>query len=127
MTLTGRTLSEFEAMGAAGTVALIHFVEHLPLDSATACEASGHTELREWSQLTKTNILLADLFDNLSAMQFLYIKSKTKKGKAKQPKPYPRPWRKDKTRKVGRDPVPVSKFWDWWEKRLKEVGNGKRR
>ena len=34
MTRTGRTLEEYMDMGAAGKVALISFIENLPIDSA---------------------------------------------------------------------------------------------
>lgn len=121
MTRTGRTLHEYLAMGAAGIVALCHFLRHLPLDSATAAEVSGYRGIAEWSQTTKTNILMADIYDNISAMRYAFVQSKSKKGRAKKPDPYPRPWRSDGKKRIGRGAVPVSKFWGWWDAAVKRA------
>lgn len=106
-------------MGAAGIVALCHFVANLSLDSATVSAASGYKGMREWGEREKTNILLADLYDNITAFRYLYATSKSKR-KIKRPKPYPRPWAKnDKVKHIGKDPIRVKDFAKWWKSRGK--------
>lgn len=102
MTRTGRTLSEYIDMGAAGMVALLSFINYLPMDSRLRQAMDPQDEVGEWSTVKKTNIILADLFD-------VFVSANTKKGhKAKQ---YPRPKQK---RKIGSGAIPISEFWDWW-------------
>ena len=102
MTRTGRTLSEYIDMGAAGMVALLSFINYLPMDSQLRQTMDPQDEVGEWSTTKKTNMILADLFD-------VFVSANTKKGhKAKQ---YPRPKQK---RKIGSDAIPISEFWDWW-------------
>ena len=102
MTRTGRTLSEYVDMGAAGMVALLSFINYLPMDSQLRQTMDPKDEVGEWSTTKKTNMILADLFD-------VFVSANTKKGhKAKQ---YPRPKQK---RKIGSGAIPISEFWDWW-------------
>ena len=102
MTRTGRTLSEYIDMGAAGMVALLSFINYLPPDSQLRQAMDPQDEVGEWSTVKKTNIILADIFD-------VFVSANTKKGhKAKQ---YPRPKQK---RKIGSGAIPISEFWDWW-------------
>ena len=102
MTRTGRTLTEYMHMGAAGKVALLSFINYLPMDSRLRQAMDPQDEVGEWSTVKKTNIILADLFD-------VFVSANTKKGhKAKQ---YPRPKQK---RKIGSGAIPISEFWDWW-------------
>lgn len=127
MTRTGRTLAEYIDMGAAGTVALCHFVAHLPADSVTISEASGYDYLPQWTSTLKTNAMLADLYDSISALRYIVTASRSKK-KVKKPKPYPRPWVKDKgIKKIGKDPIPVKDFWGWWDKKVEEAAQNARR
>ena len=103
MTRTGRTLSEYIDMGAAGMVALLSFVNYLPADSALRSATDPQEEIGEWNTTRKTNMILADLFD-------VFVSANTKKGrKAKQ---YPRPKQK---KKIGSGAIPISEFWDWWK------------
>ena len=104
MTRTGRTLSEYMDMGAAGRVALLSFINYLPLDSALNNEMNPEDDRGPWFTTVKTNAILADIFD-------LYVAAHTKKGQ--KPSTYPRP---KQSQKVGKDPIPVSEFWDWWNK-----------
>jgi len=106
MTRTGRTLSEYMEMGAAGKVALLSFIENLTPDSALARELDPKDEFGAWYTTVKTNAILADLFD-------VFVKANTKQGR--KAAEYPRP---KKHRVIGRDAIPISEFWDWW--------NGKR-
>lgn len=104
MTRTGRTLTEYMEMGAAGKVALLSFIKFLPPDSALHQDMNPDDEIGPWFSTVKTNAILADLFD-------LYVTAHTKKGA--QVKPYPRPKQKQK---IGKDSIPVKDFWDWWNK-----------
>lgn len=102
MTRTGRTLSEYMEMGAAGKVALLSFINYLPPDSCLRAEMDPQDEVGEWSTTKKTNIILADLFD-------VFVASNTKKGsKAKQ---YPRPKQR---KRIGSGAIPIRDFWSWW-------------
>ena len=102
MTRTGRTLSEYINMGAAGMVALLSFINYLPPDSQLRQTMDPQDEVGEWSTVKKTNIILADIFD-------VFVSANTKKGhKAKQ---YPRPKQK---KRIGSGAIPISEFWDWW-------------
>ena len=102
MTRTGRTLTEYINMGAAGKVALLSFINHLPPDSELRAEMEPQDEFGEWYTTKKTNMILADLFD-------VFVQSKTKKGR--KAKEYPRPKQK---KRIGRGAIPISEFWDWW-------------
>lgn len=104
MTSTGRTLNEYMTMGAAGKVALLSFVKHLPPDSALNREINPKEDAWIWATTTKTNAILADLFD-------AFVAANSKKGK--RPKPYPRPKKKEK---IGRGAIPIKDFWSWWNK-----------
>ena len=105
MTRTGRTLGEYIDMGAAGKVALISFINNLPLDSALRLAMNPKDEYGVWNTTLKTNVILADLFD-------VFVKANTKKGR--KAVPYPRP--RD-TKTIGRGAIPISEFWDWWNKK----------
>ena len=89
-------------MGAAGMVALVSFLENLPVDSALTRSMDPKDEYGQWHQRVKTNAILADIYDVLVAVN-------TKKGRT--PKPYPRP---QEHRSIGRGAIPISEFWDWW-------------
>lgn len=102
MTRTGRTLNEYMAMGAAGKVALLSFIRHLPPDAALCRELHPEDETWMWTTATKTNAILADLFD-------VFVSANSKK----KQKPYPRPTKKEK---IGRGAIPIKDFWDWWNK-----------
>ena len=104
MTRTGRTLDEYMNMGAAGKVALVSFIENLPIDSALGKELNPKDEVIPWYSTLKTNIILADIFD-------AFVRSRTPKGK--KAATYPRP---KGNQGIGKDAIPISTFWDWWKK-----------
>ena len=104
MTRTGRTLDEFMCMGAAGVAALIAFIENLPIDSALFKSMNPKDGFALWTETLKTNMILADIYD-------AYTKAHTKKGHKHVP--YPRPKKK---KAIGKGAIPVSEFWDWWNK-----------
>lgn len=64
-----------------------------------------------------TDQLLAEIADALNAANW----QRAGKSSAPKPKRIPRPWEKAKSRRLGSDPIPLSKFHDWWE------GVGRRR
>lgn len=89
-------------MGAAGKVALVSFIEHLPIESALGQAIDPKDEYGVWNKTLKTNAILADIYDVL-------VVANTKKGR--KPKMYPRP---QERRTIGRGAIPISEFWDWW-------------
>jgi hypothetical protein len=91
-------------MGAAGMVALVSFLENLPIDSALGKKVNPKDESLAWYTTLKTHVILADIFD-------AFVASRTKKGR--KPPVYPRP--KQNTG-IGKDAIPISEFWDWWNK-----------
>ena len=103
MTRTGRTLSEYMEMGAAGKVALLSFIGNLTPDSALGREMDPKDEYGAWYTTVKTNAILADIFD-------VFVKANSKKGS--NVSGYPRP--NDKRRVIGKGAIPISEFWDWW-------------
>lgn len=103
MTRTGRTLSEYMEMGAAGMVALLSFINYLPPDSMLRPLIDpDNDEVGEWFTTLKTNKILADIFD-------VFVAANTRKGR--KAKEYPRPQQK---KHIGRGAIPISEFWDWW-------------
>lgn len=107
MTRTGRTLTEYMEMGAAGIAALVSFSVHLPPDSATWRETHPReADMAMWATTAKTNAILADLFD-------AYAISHTRKGRPK-PKPYPRPG-VDRGRSIGSGAIRIRDFDAWWK------------
>lgn len=105
MTRTGRTLDEMMSMGAAGMVALVSFINHLPPDSALNRSINPKDDVGEWYTTMKTNVILADMFD-------AFVTSRTKKGR--KPKAYPRPKNR---RGIGKGAIPIKDFWNWWNKK----------
>jgi hypothetical protein len=90
-------------MGAAGYVALIHFMRHLDGNSAMRYSVNPKDEFGPWYITGKTNAILADIYDVLVA-------ANTKKGH--KPKPYPRPTEK---KGIGKSAIPISDFDAWWD------------
>ncbi|SDQ04794.1 hypothetical protein [Leucobacter chromiiresistens] len=55
--------------------------------------------------------LLAEIIDLLNIGNW----QRAGRKHAAKPKRFPRPWEKAKAQKLGSDPIPVSKFSDWWD------------
>ena len=104
MTRTGRTLTEYMQMGAAGKAALISFIKYLQPDSALYKAMNPDDEYGQWLTTMKTNAILADIFD-------AFVQANTKKGH--KVKPYPRPVEKQS---IGKGAIPIKDFWQWWNK-----------
>lgn len=99
--------------GALSWGAFLSFIDHLPPDSALARET---VEGAAWYDGRLVAPLLADIWDALETLSYMYATRNTKKGKhIPRPKPYPRPWVEDKThRRIGKGALPVHEFESWW-------------
>lgn len=112
MTMTGRTLSEYVAMGADGMHALVAFVRYLPPESALYRESNPGDEMGEWSTVRMTNAVLADIHDQLHMLRAEHA-VKGSKRRPMRVRPYPRPnARRDE--RIGRGAIPVRDFDEWW-------------
>lgn len=58
--------------------------------------------------------MLADLIDILNIFKSEYEFAHSNKSTFTKPKAYKRPGKKDDRLSIGRDPIPVSKFNDWY-------------
>lgn len=91
------------------------------LAEGSALFASMHRDEAAWASTIKTNVILADLYDSLTALRYEIALMNTPKGRRRpdKPVPYPRFWVKEKsgkgTKRYGRDPVPLSEFDRWWK------------
>ena len=94
-------------------------MRHLPIDSVTGQEL--HPEYAVWATQTKTNVILADIFDVLAQINANLVALSSHKA-AKQPKPYPRPVQKDpeNVRHFGRGALPPDELRAWFEEKRKE-------
>lgn len=81
-------------------------VRRLQVEPGTATREAVHGNV--WSV---TDQLLANLVDavNLGNWQ------RGGKRSAPKPKRTPRPWEKAKSKRIGADPIPISKFRSWWD------------
>lgn len=103
--------------GALPWGALLHFVQFLPRESALKTELVPVSAAERWTRGDATASLLADLFDLVAAFRAEQAVKGTEH-KPKRPKPYPRPGMKPKgTRHIGKDPIPIDRFEDWWNAR----------
>lgn len=87
-----------------------------------------HPEESVWATRTKTNMILADIFDMLAQINANLVAMGSGKP-AKQPKPYPRPVKKkqENERHFGRGALPPDELRRWFEeKRAKNAGSSKR-
>lgn len=76
-------------------------------------------ELAGW---TRGNMLLATAVDAVNMLRWELAARNTSKGKPKprKPEPIPRPGVKTRSQRVGRDPIPVSGFKQWWRRKSAE-------
>jgi hypothetical protein len=86
LTQTGYQLQDVGSALSWG--ALRSFITHLPPNSATSRELEP--ELSQWSTVAKTNAILADIFDKLSAINANLVAIGGGR-RAQKPEPYPRP------------------------------------
>ena len=114
MTRTKYTLQDVG--GRLGWAALSHFVRYVLKDpkSALWCEMFDKDgDKAGWYDGTRVAPMLADLYDLVSWFRWSFSASHVGR-RAKRPKPYPRPWVDDGTRHIGKDPIPISEFDEWW-------------
>lgn len=96
--------------------ALGNFVRHLDATSAYVREVEP--DVAPWLGAERVQSMLADLIDMVAVLDWHLVSANTPRGRPRprKPKPYPRPWKADEGGlKVGRDPIPVAKFDEWWK------------
>lgn len=81
------------------------------------CEAVQGAE--HWDTSTQ---ILAMVYDVLQHANW----QRASKRSAPKPKRLQRPWEKARVRKFGSDPIPISKFDEWWNAKARKR-NGRRR
>lgn len=109
MRMTRYTLDDLG--GALPERALLAFVRHLPLESATVAEVDDRGG---WSM---TQQLIARLIESVESLDWHFMCSRIPKGRSKPPHPKPiaRPGvKRDEGQRIGRDPIPVQDFNDWY-------------
>ena len=79
--------------------------------------ADLHPEHAAWATTTKTNAILADIFDMLAQLNANVVALGSGRP-AKKPKPYKRPGDKDKQH-IGKGALPISRMREWIESRRK--------
>lgn len=87
------------------------FLTNLGTQSALAKQVTPETSV--WGSREKTNSILADIYDVLSAINYSLVKIGG--GKPKKPTPYPRPNDKSKNKRYGnkKSSLPVNKMREW--------------
>ena len=103
--------------------ALKSFLSYVKPDSAVYREL--HPELSEWSTTLRTNVILADIYDQLSITNTM-LRSYMSRKRVKQPDPYKRPWvRNGNIRKMGKKPLgSVKEMREWIAKRQVKKQDG---
>lgn len=101
--------------------ALDSFIKNIGPGSALGRELGYNLE--GWDTTTKTNSILADIYDLLQMINRNIVASRSDKRISSKITPYPRPGREDKKRKIGKGGLPKSELVAWIEnKRRKKVG-----
>lgn len=113
--MTGYTLNDVG--GALSWDALGAFLHYLDPTTATAQELEP--ELAPWATTTKTNTILADIYDVLSQINNNLVALGSHKA-AKTIKPYPRPGdRNKKNRKIGKGALSPDELKAWFDNKRK--------
>lgn len=91
------------------------------LDASSALVSEMHPEIAGWQGDQKTPMLLAQICDLLSGLQYSYTICHMKKGaqKPKEPIPIPRPGiaaPEKQDRHWGSGAIKMSSFADWWDR-----------
>lgn len=111
--------------GALSWSAFGSFLRNVGGDSAIAREMDP--DVAVWSGTVKTNAILADIYDVLTAIN-ANLNAIGSGKRAKKPKPYPRPGHKDEDKdkkKYGKGALPKNELRRWIESKRKErVNNG---
>ena len=88
-----------QAVRSFGWADLAVFAKHVPETSATY--RALHKEEYKFASDLQQSSMMADLYDAVQAL--LYMFAKAHGGKPQKPQPFPRPWTKDNTRRIGSD------------------------
>lgn len=125
--LITRTSYQLEDVGGAlSWGALDAFIKNLGQDSALARELGMSTG---WETTTKTNAILADIYDLLQLINRNLVASNSKKKISDKIKPYPRPGAEKDKRKIGTGAMPLNDLREWikGKQRKGKQQHGKRR
>ena len=116
--LITRTNYQIEDVGGAlGWGAFESFIHNLGPDSALARDMGFSTG---WESQTKTNAILADIYDLLQVINRNLIAANSKKPPHGNIKPYPRPGAENKEKKIGSGALPKDDLHKWIEKKRKQ-------
>jgi len=109
--------------------ALCSFVRGVPIGSMTfAAIYPERTEESVWSRGEMTEMLLAQVCDTLSLIDYHYMTAHSENPKSVQaPSPIERPGvtSSKHTRHFGREPIRVSDFEAWWNGDMSDAESGK--
>lgn len=99
--------------------ALESFLKHARPDSALVSEINP--EISAWASTTKTNTILADIYDVLAQINANLVAIGSGKP-AKSPKPYPRPGKKnpENEKHIGSGALPPDELHRWIEEKRAE-------
>lgn len=116
--LITRTNYQIEDVGGAlSWGAFDAFIKNLGKESALARDLGFSTG---WESQTKTNAILADIYDLLQVINRNIVQSNSKKKINEKIKPYPRPGTEKKPRKVGSKALPLRDLKAWMNRKRKQ-------
>ena len=122
--LLTRTGYEVEDIGGAlSWGAFESFIKNVGPESALGRELGVYTG---WDTQTKTNAILADIYDLLQLINRNIVAANSKKKITEKINPYPRPGQKDDARKVGKGALPKEDLRAWIENKRKKKKGGKK-
>ena len=108
--------------GALSWSALDSFIKHIGPSSALARDL-GYT-LEGWDTVTKTNAILADIYDMIQVLNRNIVAINSKRHTSEKITPYPRPGKDDKNKKrIGKGALPKNELLAWIEKKRKMKGD----
>lgn len=79
-----------------------------------------------WETTTKTNAILADIYDLLQVINRNVIAAHSRKKQNERIKPYPRPGKDNDERKIGKGALPVAELHAWIENKRKQKRKGEK-
>lgn len=117
LTQTGHELKDVGRTLSWG--AFRSFLKYAQPDSALT--QAVRPEVSEWASTTKTNFILADIYDVLAQINANLVAVGSRKP-AKNVKPYPRPGKKDKDseKHIGSGALPPDELHRWFEEKRAE-------
>lgn len=109
MTRAGATLDDVPCR--ISWRALGNFIRNLDVRSAYVRELDP--DLCRWVAPESLRPMLADMYDLMAALNRNVVAANSKH-RPRKPKPYPRPGKRDKGTVIGKDPIPIKDFDEWW-------------